>query len=49
MNIQIVSTYTAKPKVIDLSYDDEKSNKFIIFDTETICMGIRLAATVCYE
>ena len=36
---EILTPYTARPKVIDLSYDSTQKYQFIIFDTETTCTG----------
>ena len=36
---KILPPYTARPKVIDLSYDSTQKYQFIIFDTETTCTG----------
>ena len=36
---EILPPYTARPKVIDLSYDSTQKYQFIIFDTETTCTG----------
>ena len=36
---EILPPYTARPKVIHLSYDSTNKYQFIIFDTETTCTG----------
>ena len=36
---EILPPYTARPKVIDLSYDSTQKYQFITFDTETTCTG----------
>lgn len=36
---EILPPYTARPKVIDLTYDPTQKYQFIIFDIETTCTG----------
>ena len=36
---KIILPYTARPKIVNLSYDSTQQYQFIIFDTETTCTG----------